>query len=123
MKIPLPELGLDCEKKELKDCPFCGHEANNFMASGAPVWCANSHCGLNNGVMTKELWNTRTAENAKSVLVIDENNFAQEISNVIFPNSTTLWKVLPEEAKRTFKDYAKHLSQNAASFMRIEKGE
>lgn len=64
-----------------------------------------------------------TAENEKSILVIDEEKFAEEISNVIFPNSTTLWDVLPEEAKKTFKEHAKYLSQNAKSFMRIVKDE
>ena len=55
--------------EKLKPCPFCGGEAKEFPSSGAPIWCSNSHCGLNNGVMDVEMWNTRPAGEVE----IDQN--------------------------------------------------
>lgn len=91
-KIPLPELGLDCEK--IKACPF--HTKDT-------IGC--SYCNEDN------MYNTRTAENEKSVLVIDEEKLEDVLLHWM---STTIYSMIG-------KGLAKHLSQNAKSFMRIEK--
>lgn len=132
MKIPLPELGLDCEKKELKDCPFCGYQPENDnrttvhsetekISVNFGFFCRK--CGVSKGCYPTErkaidAWNTRTSENQKAVLVIDE----EKILYMFYDRDAMgrkLWEKRPEEI-------VEYLSQNAKQFIKIcpadEKG-
>lgn len=135
-KIPLPDLGLDCEKKELKDCPFCGgkpcNSANNYETpSGRDYIVKHFVECMNCEGRTKEYdtekqanqsWNTRTAENEKIVLFIDEEKLAIQICLGENPNrDIKYWEKLPNITKTMFRQQANRQSQNAKSFMRIEK--
>lgn len=66
-----------------------------------------------------------TAEKEKSVLVIDEEKLAQSLyarqCQILLRSPQ--WENLPERNKNSFYETAKHLSQNAKSFMRIVKDE
>lgn len=100
MKIPLPELGLDCEKLK---CNIHGHR--------------NSDLGGCN-CFEVSIYNQRTAENENSVLVIDEEKQAM----IMWQKFSSKVGFYPVSAKECV-EMVKYLSQNAKSFMRIEKEE
>lgn len=132
MKIPLTELGMDVEKKELKDCPFCG---SNKVQLLNPILdrkydCISCRgCGMDfncNEILTSEIiekWNTRTADNAKSVLVIDEEKAAIEMIPIRYNNQCpfALYSEGHLSKRKLIEIIAKHLSQNAKQFMKIIK--
>lgn len=95
MKIPLPELGLDCKKKPLKDKAYtCKQECVDIG------------------------FNQRTAENEKSVLFIDK----EELARKLMYSDTNLYDISTAELLPRYREMAKRLlSQNPKSFMRIEK--
>lgn len=110
MKIPLPELGLDCEKEFLRPRMTikCPEEIN------PKNWPTYSH-GYIQGI------NQRTAENEKSVLVIDEEKYAKELFEICeYPNPEK-WEETEEWNREVWRKRASIISQNAKSFMRIEK--
>lgn len=133
MKIPLSELGLDCEKKELKDCPFCGSmvsfigEArafdNIFVGKIGQIICPNCFSRAHGDMRKKEecvkAWNTRTAENEKSVLVIEEDILARAI--FLWAQNRKSIEYTDVYSTNNSISLSEHLSQNAKSFMRIEK--
>lgn len=86
-KIPLPQLGLECEKKELEDCPFCqSNKLEIHNAYGMKMVLHNdekSKCPISGYGINLLKWNIRTSENSKSVLEIDEEKLAIEIFAMI----------------------------------------
>lgn len=89
MRIPLPELGLDCEKKDIENVKEEYEEINNIG------------------------YNARTAENEKSVLVIDVMKLKQVIMKAYKLSSD--W--------REYDGMAAEIAQNAKSFISIKQGE
>lgn len=137
MKIPLPELGLDCEKKELKDCPFCGYQPENDnrttvhsetekISVNFGFFCRK--CGVSKGCYPTErkaidAWNTRTSENQKAVLVIDEEKLRLELIPLI-AQLVCEWEIRPRFGEGSDRSdliikFTKDLSQNAKSFIKI----
>lgn len=122
-KIPISSLAVKCDEKELLDCPFCGSDVVEVTDDQLRTRC--EHCGamgpyfhLVGSKSLKLAWNTRTSENAKSVLVIDEENYAKLLFAYVYPKSDEkLWEHLEEN----FLKEAKYLSKNASQFMRIER--
>lgn len=125
------------EKKELNDCPFCGSKGiiKEYGLDGWRGRCSKGCCTTGDSTMDKrqviKSWNTRTAENEKSVLVIDEEKLAaylfEENQNNLYGKDALTWEVALEYEKEkdatchSFREKAKHLSQKVKSFMRIEK--
>lgn len=95
MKIPLPELGLDCEKKDIENVKEEYEEINNIG------------------------YNTRTAENEKSVLFIDEEKLGRYFQSQV--KSNIKWEDLGNPHRDAYILKAKRLIEHAKSFMRIEK--
>lgn len=122
MKIRLVDLGLSCEKKEyspkeLAPCSICGHKEFHIRPYKTTVSCPVSiECRLcrftvemQSWQALEKWWNTRTAENEKSVLLIDEEKLAILIGDSEYFDIGFTEKL------------AKELSQNAKSFMSIQK--
>lgn len=63
----------------------------------------------------------RTAENEKSVMVIDEEKYAKELFEICeYPNPEK-WEETEEWNREVWRKRASIISKNAKSFMRIEK--
>lgn len=123
MKIPLVSLGLDCEKKELKKCVHNWVWSNNegrHYCQKCQDWSylANNTVSVSTDSLPVMGYNTRTAENEKSVLVIDSQN----LENLIRKFADKLWENRHRNIHEIDQEnLAKFLSQNAKSYVRIEK--
>lgn len=111
MKIPLVSLGLDCENKKIDVVGDYDDYQDSMLHSG----------------YKKEGYNTRTEENEKSVLVIDEDRIGFEIyfyqCSLGIETAKEFWTASHYKSDLKYRaiNIAKYLSQNTKSFLSIQK--
>lgn len=112
MKIPLIDLGLSCEKKEVMEYPI------------NDIHFVIKHVGEIEQAIG---YNTRTEENEKSVLVIDEDRIGFEIyfyqCSLGIETAKEFWTASHYKSDLKYRaiNIAKYLSQNTKSFLSIQK--
>lgn len=102
MKIPLTDLGLDCEKRKIPKYFKVGEEGNINYDRG---------------------YNEKSSENQKAVLVIDEEKLRLELIPLI-AQLVCEWEIRPRFGEGSDRSdliikFTKDLSQNAKSFIKI----